>query len=149
MYILCKVLLKLLLSREQLFKGTTTTSTLEYEYTHTQVGITWRDWLVMDNPPPVGSDLDRDLTEFTYLLVTVHVYIGMAQHSSILRTNKYDAIDIHIVVVSVSRCRYFYFYISILIQAGRPENMFFFAHICHGITDPPFTKIRLWASFGV
>ena len=53
-------------------------------------------------PPPVGSESDRDLTEFTYLLVTVHVYIGMAQHSSILRTNKYDAIDIHIFTITIS-----------------------------------------------
>ena len=26
---------------------------------------------------------------------------------------------------------------------------FFLASICHAITDPPVTKIRLWASFGV
>jgi len=35
------------------------------------------------------------------------------------------------------------------LQAGRPKNSIFFASICHAITDPPVTKIRLWASFGV
>ena len=30
-----------------------------------------------------------------------------------------------------------------------PRKYFFFASICHAITDPPVTKIRLWASFGV
>ena len=53
----------------------------------------------MDYPPPCRIRL----TEFTYLLVTVHlihVYIGMAQHSSILRTNKYDAILILIFTIS-------------------------------------------------
>ena len=30
-----------------------------------------------------------------------------------------------------------------------PRNTRFFASICHAITDPPVTKIRLWASFGV
>ena len=29
------------------------------------------------------------------------------------------------------------------------EYVFFLAQICHAITDPPVTKIRLWASFGV
>ena len=33
--------------------------------------------------------------------------------------------------------------------ARHPENAIFFASICHAITDPPVTKIRLWASFGV
>jgi len=35
------------------------------------------------------------------------------------------------------------------LQAGRPKNSIFLASICHAITDPPVTKIRLWASFGV
>ena len=37
------------------------------------------------------------------------------------------------------------------VQAGGPENTIFFASIsiCHAITDPPVSKIRLWASFGV
>ena len=30
-----------------------------------------------------------------------------------------------------------------------PQNTNFFASICHANTDPPVTKIRLWASFGV
>jgi hypothetical protein len=30
-----------------------------------------------------------------------------------------------------------------------PRIVFFLASICHAITDPPVTKIRLWASFGV
>ena len=30
-----------------------------------------------------------------------------------------------------------------------PRTAFFLASICHAITDPPVTKIRLWASFGV
>ena len=30
-----------------------------------------------------------------------------------------------------------------------PRTEFFLASICHAITDPPVTKIRLWASFGV
>ena len=30
-----------------------------------------------------------------------------------------------------------------------PQNTIFFASICHANTDPPVTKIRLWASFGV
>jgi len=29
------------------------------------------------------------------------------------------------------------------------EKFFFLASICHAITDPPVTKIRWWASFGV
>ena len=35
------------------------------------------------------------------------------------------------------------------VQARRPENNFFLASICHAKYDPPVTKIRLWASFGV
>jgi hypothetical protein len=38
---------------------------------------------------------------------------------------------------------------KVFLQAGRPKKSFFLVHICHGITDPPVTKIRLWASFGV
>ena len=30
-----------------------------------------------------------------------------------------------------------------------PRIVFFLASICHAITDPPVTKIRLWASCGV
>ena len=35
------------------------------------------------------------------------------------------------------------------VQARRPEKSFFLASICRANTDPPVTKIRLWASFGV
>ena len=35
------------------------------------------------------------------------------------------------------------------VQLAAPRICFFLAHICHTITDPPVTKIRLWASFGV
>ena len=37
----------------------------------------------------------------------------------------------------------------ILYKLAAPRIVFFFASICHAITDPPVTKIRLWASFGV
>ena len=37
---------------------------------------------------------------------------------------------------------------TIHVQAGRPEILFF-TSICHANTDPPVTKIWLWASFGV
>jgi len=30
-----------------------------------------------------------------------------------------------------------------------PDPSFSLASICHAITEPPVTKIRLWASFGV
>ena len=34
-------------------------------------------------------------------------------------------------------------------KPAAPRIVFCFASICHAITDPPVTKIRLWASFGV
>ena len=34
-------------------------------------------------------------------------------------------------------------------KLARPRTHFFLASICHAITDPPVTKIRLWASWGV
>jgi len=34
-------------------------------------------------------------------------------------------------------------------KLAAPRIVFFLASICHAITDPPVTKIRLWASFGV
>ena len=37
----------------------------------------------------------------------------------------------------------------ILYKLAAPRIVFFFASICHAITDPPVTKVRLWASFGV
>ena len=42
-------------------------------------------------------------------------------------------------------------YFHALLHTSWPprEYVFFLAHICHAITDPPVTKIRLWASFGV
>ena len=36
-----------------------------------------------------------------------------------------------------------------LYKLAAPRIVFFLVHICHAITDPPVTKIRLWASFGV
>ena len=36
-----------------------------------------------------------------------------------------------------------------LYKLAAPRIYIFFVHICHAITDPPVTKIRLWASFGV
>ena len=35
------------------------------------------------------------------------------------------------------------------VQARCAKKRFFLASICHANTDPPVTKIRLWASFGV
>ena len=37
----------------------------------------------------------------------------------------------------------------LLYKLASPRTAFFLASICHAITDPPVTKIRLWASFGV
>ena len=36
-----------------------------------------------------------------------------------------------------------------VVQARLAKNSILLASICHAITDPPVTKIRLWASFGV
>ena len=49
------------------------------------------------------------------------------------------------------RSIHYYYILYILIQVGRRENSIYFssASIYHAITDPPVTKIRLWASFGV
>ena len=34
-------------------------------------------------------------------------------------------------------------------KLAAPRIGFFLVQICHAITDPPVTKIRLWASFGL
>jgi hypothetical protein len=34
-------------------------------------------------------------------------------------------------------------------KLAAPRKAFYLVPICHAITDPPVTKIRLWASFGV
>ena len=34
-------------------------------------------------------------------------------------------------------------------SSPRQDHKIFLASICHAIIDPPVTKIRLWASFGV
>ena len=39
--------------------------------------------------------------------------------------------------------------IALQYKLAWPRKDFFLASICHAITDPPVTKIRLWASFGV
>ena len=40
--------------------------------------------------------------------------------------------------------------INILVyKLAAPRIVLVFASICHAITDPPVTKLRLWASFGV
>ena len=47
---------------------------------------------------------------------------------------------------------YNYYYIGIYIyiyKFAAPRILFVLASIYHAITDPPATKIRLWASFGV
>ena len=38
---------------------------------------------------------------------------------------------------------------DIMYKLAAPRIVFFLASTCHAITDPPVTKIRLWASFGV
>jgi len=38
---------------------------------------------------------------------------------------------------------------TVVVQAGLAKTRTFLASICHAITEPPVTKIRLWASFGV
>ena len=43
-----------------------------------------------------------------------------------------------------SRVPVYYYY-----KLAAPRKAFYLVHICHGITDPPVTKIRLWASFEV
>ena len=34
-------------------------------------------------------------------------------------------------------------------KLAAPRKAFYLVPICHAITDPPVTKIRLWAAFGV
>jgi len=48
------------------------------------------------------------------------------------------------IVIDVGQCN-----CSSNLQARLAKKKHFLASICHAITDPPVTEIRLWASVGV
>ena len=59
---------------------------------------------------------------------------------------------VHVFLWFVPRLIYIYGILTVvtyLYKLAWPRTGKKLASICHAITDPPVTKIRLWASFGV